>query len=97
MPEPVETQVAPEAQAPEPPKPSTPPPGWLVAPEVAELLDTSEATIGRWRSAGRLAGEGVGWAKCGRSYYYSPAAVESLMAGKVPAGLDELLADVQAP
>ena len=88
---------APEAQPPEPPKPSTPPPGWLVAPEVAELLDTTEVSIGRWRSAGRFGGEGEGWVKCGRSFWYAPAAVESLMAGEVPAGLDELLAEVQAP
>jgi hypothetical protein len=76
--------------------PSPPPPGWLLAPEVAELLDTSEVTIGRWRSAGKFGADGEGWAKHGGRYYYSPDAVELLMAGEVPPGLDQLLADVQA-
>jgi hypothetical protein len=81
----------------EPPPPSTPPAGWLLAPEVAELLETTDVSIGRWRAAGRFGGEGEGWVKSGRSFWYSPAAVESLMAGEVPAGLDQLVADVQAP
>jgi hypothetical protein len=87
----------PAAAAAEPPKPSTPPAGWLLAPEVAELLETSEATVGRWRAAGRFGGEGEGWAKVGRSFRYAPAAVESLMASAIPAGLDQLLAVVKAP
>jgi hypothetical protein len=64
---------------------------------VAELLDTTEATVSRWRQAGKFGAECEGWVKSGRSYWYSPAAVESLMAGGIPAGLDQLVADVQAP
>jgi hypothetical protein len=78
---------------PEPCPPSPPPPGWLVAGEVGELLEVSEVTVGRWRDAGRF---GEGWAKHGGRFYYSPDSVELLMAGEVPPGLDQLLADVQA-
>lgn len=72
------------------------PPNWLLAAEVAELLDTSEVTIGRWRAAGRFGAEGVGWVKCGRSFYYAPEAVEELESSEVPAGLDDLLSEVRA-
>jgi hypothetical protein len=92
-PEPVETRVAAAPLDPEPCPPSPPPPGWLVAGEVGELLEISEATVGRWRDAGRF---GEGWAKHGGRYYYSPDAVELLMAGEVPPGLDALVADVRA-
>jgi len=100
-----ERMAARPAPAPEPeplavvplePEPSPPPPGWLLAPEVAELLDTSEVTVGRWRSAGKFGADGEGWAKHGGRFHYSPDTVESLMAGEVPAGLDALVADVQA-
>jgi hypothetical protein len=75
----------------------TPPPNWLLASEVAELLDlASEVTIGRWRAAGRFGAEGVGWVKCGRSFYYAPEAVEELESSEVPAGLDDLLSEVRA-
>jgi len=93
-PEAVAVEAQPQAQ-PEP-APSPPPAGWLVAPEVAELLDTSEVSVGRWRSAGRFGAKGEGWVRSGRSYYYSPPAVEAVMAGDDPPGLDQLLADVQA-
>jgi hypothetical protein len=67
-----------------------------VAGEVGELLEISEATVGRWRDAGRFGADGEGWAKHGGRYYYNPDAVESLMAGEVPPGLDALVADVRA-
>jgi hypothetical protein len=100
-PEPVELQVAPEALELSRPWPercntSTPPPNWLLAAEVSELLDISEVTIGRWRAAGRFGAEGVGWVKCGRSFYYAPEAVEELESSEVPAGLDDLLSEVRA-
>jgi outer membrane biosynthesis protein TonB len=88
---------APEAQPPEPPKPSTSPPAdWWDAEEVAALVGKASETISRWRREGRMGAEGSGWQRCGRSYYYAPQVVEDLEK-QLPAGLNELVADVQAP
>jgi hypothetical protein len=86
-------EVEPEA-LPEP-APSPPPAGWLVTDEVAQLLDATGVTVGRWRSAGRFGAKGEGWVKYGGSYHYSPDAVEAVMAGDDPPGLDQLVSDVR--
>jgi hypothetical protein len=84
--------------APAPREPSQPPPpGWLLTAEVSELVELSEVGVGRWRTGGRFGAEGEGWAKSGRSYYYSPESVELLMDGGIPGGLDQLVAEIQAP
>lgn len=95
----------PDAEAPEPePKPrrpasppTPPPPGWWIAEEVANLVGRDSATISRWRREGQMGAEGSGWQRCGRSYYYAPEVVEQLEQQQIPAGLDQLVADVQAP
>lgn len=80
-----------------PASPPTPPPaGWWDAEEVATLVGRDSATVSRWRREGRMGAEGSGWQRCGRSYYYAPQVVEDLEQ-QIPAGLNELVADVQAP
>jgi hypothetical protein len=53
-------------------------------------------TVARWRKQGRLGDEGTGWQRCGSAFYFSAAGIEQAEQGEVPAGLDQLLADVQA-
>jgi hypothetical protein len=91
-----EATAAPEA-LPELPTPTPPPPSWLSCGEVAELLSITRATVATWRRDGRLGVSGVDYVKHGRSTYFAPAVVEQLETGKIPAGLDQLLAEVQAP
>ena len=79
------------------PTPTPPPPSWLSCGEVAELLSITRATVATWRRDGRLGVSGVDYVKHGRSTYFDPAVVEQLEAGKIPAGLDQLVAEVQAP
>jgi hypothetical protein len=78
---------------------TTPPPpaSWLSCSEVAELLSITRATVATWRRDGRLGVSGVDYVKHGRSTYFAPAVVEQLEAGRIPAGLDQLVAEVQAP
>ncbi len=71
------------------------PPGWFSGQEVQELFDVCTSTVCKWRNLGRLGEQGTGWQRCGKSYYYNPLAVEQLEAGNIPAGLDDLLAEVQ--
>lgn len=80
---------------PQPPALTTPPPGWLTTPEAAELLGVSIATISNWRHRGRFGAQGVGHIQIGRTCWHSPEAVEAIEAGEIPAGLDQLLSDVQ--
>lgn len=105
-PAPVEPKPEPWPPLPEPepealpvaiaPTPAPPPPGWFSAADVAELLEVEPCTIARWRREGRLGDEGTGWQQCGRTFYYCPDAVENIDRGRIPAGLDQLVAEVQA-
>jgi hypothetical protein len=78
-----------------PPAPEAPA-DWLTAAETAELLGVSRSGLSKWCAAGRFGVEGVGWGKRGKGHAYAPAAVEALMDGDIPQGLDELLSEVQA-
>jgi hypothetical protein len=79
-------------------KPAAPeaPADWLTAAETAELLGISRSGLAKWCAAGRFGVEGVGWGRRGKGHAYAPAAVEALMDGDIPQGLDELLSEVQA-
>lgn len=76
--------------------PAPAPPGWFSAADVAELLDASAGSVGRWRKDGRLGDEGIGWQQCGRCFYFAPDAVENIDRARIPGGLDQLVAEVQA-
>ncbi len=78
------------------PAPAPAPPGWFTAGEAAELLEVEPCSVGRWRKEGRLGAEGTGWQQCGRSFYFSPEAVENIDRRRIPGGLDQLVAEVQA-
>jgi 3-oxoacyl-ACP reductase-like protein len=71
------------APAPEPPAPPTPaaevPADWLLAADVAELLNISVVTVSRWRLDGHLGAEGQAWLPSGRSYAFEPNQIELLM------------------
>jgi len=73
-----------------------PPPGWFTAADVAELLDVEPCSIARWRKAGRFGNEGTGWQQCGRGFYFDPDAVENIDKTRIPSGLDQLVAEIQA-
>jgi hypothetical protein len=88
-----EPEALPVAIAPTP----APPASWLSGNEVAELVGVSRGCVASWRRDGRLGVRNVDWVKYGRSTYFAPAAVEQLEAGRIPAGLDQLVAEVQAP
>lgn len=90
-----EATAAPEA-LPELPTPA-PPSCWLRSDEVAELVGVGPSTVATWRRDGRLGVSGVDYVKHGRSTYFAPAVVEQLETGRIPAGLDQLVAEVQAP
>jgi hypothetical protein len=77
--------------------PASPPPGWFTAADVAELLDVEPCSVGRWRKEGRLGDEGTGWQQCGRGFYFAPDAVENIDRTRIPRGLDQLVAEIQAP
>jgi hypothetical protein len=78
------------------PAPASPPPGWFTASETAELLEVEPCSVGRWRTQGRLGDEGTGWQQCGRGFYFAPDAVENIDRTRIPRGLDQLVAEVQA-
>jgi hypothetical protein len=88
-------EAAPEA-LPELPTPA-PPSCWLTGNEVAELVGVSRGCVATWRRDGRLGVSGVDYVKHRRSTYFDPAVVEQLKVGRIPAGLDQLVAEVQAP
>jgi hypothetical protein len=77
-PEPAETQVAAE---PVPPVPATVPiPGdWFSAADLAQLLEISNATLSRWRQAGKCGEQGPDWLRSGRAFHYSAAVAERLL------------------
>jgi hypothetical protein len=83
-PEPMEEPTAP------------PPPSWLSTSDTCELLGICRRTAADWRESGRFGPEGVGFVHHGRGYWHSPEAVEAIEAGDIPAGLDQLLSEVQA-
>jgi hypothetical protein len=93
----LELQPGLEELEPEPlDEPLPPPPAdWLTAAETCELLNICRRTVCNWREAGRFHGEGEGFGHDGRQYLYNPDIVELLMAD-IPAGLDQLLSEVQA-
>ena len=95
LPEP-EPAPAPPPQRQPRPRSSPPPPGWFSAAEVCELLEVEPCSVARWRKAGRLGDEGTGWHRTGRIFYFSPDAVEKLDRSRIPAGLDQLVAEIQA-
>lgn len=66
------------APAPEPPAPPAPA-EWLLAADVAELLDISMVTVSRWRLDGHLGAEGQAWLPSGRSFAFEPNQIEQLM------------------
>ncbi len=76
--------------------PASPPAGWFSAQDVADLIDVTPSSIAKWRAAGRMGTEGTGWLRCGKSFYYAPDVVEQLEQQQIPAGLDDLVAEVQA-
>jgi hypothetical protein len=88
-----EPEALPVAIAPTPAPPSC----WLTGNEVAELVGVSRGCVATWRRDGRLGVRNVDWVKYGRSTYFAPAVVEQLKVGRIPAGLDQLVAEVQAP
>lgn len=77
--------VEPPAPAPEPEPPTPPAPAaevpaeWLLAADVAELLNISVVTVSRWRLDGHLGAEGQAWLPSGRSYAFEPGMIELLM------------------
>ena len=81
------------AAPPPPPAPPQAPDSYLSATEVAELLEVSESTVKVWRNTGRF---GAGWGKRGRSFAYSPEAVDALMEGLIPPALEELMDEIRA-
>ena len=81
------------AAPPPPPAPPQAPADWLSPAEVAELLEVSESTVKVWRNTGRF---GDGWGKRGRSYAYSPEAVDALMEGLIPPALEELMDEIRS-
>jgi hypothetical protein len=99
-PDPLPVVITAEPEPPAPrrrPAPAPAPPGWFSAAEVAELLEVDVSSVGRWRKEGRLGAEGTGWQQCGRSFYFSPDAVENIDRTRIPSGLDQLVAEIQAP
>ena len=68
----------------------------LSAAEVGELLEVEPCTVARWRKEGRLGNEGTSWQQCGRGFYFCPDAVENIDRTRIPIGLDQLVAEVQA-
>ena len=96
-PEPEPEPVPPPAPVPEGRKRSAScaPAGWLKTDEVVDLLDCSCTAVSKWSREGRFGEEGVTWGRYGKSNWFSPDAVEALMDAQMPAGLDQLLADVQ--
>ncbi len=77
---------------PAPPRP-LPPVGWFNTAEAAELLDVAPGTLGRWRMAGRLGVEGVGWCRVLGLFYYSPAGVEGAQGCDLDSLIDEIRAE----
>lgn len=75
-----------------PPRP-LPPVGWFNTAEAAELLDVAPGTLGRWRMAGRLGVEGVGWCRVLGLFYYSPAGVEGAQGCDLDSLIDEIRAE----
>lgn len=73
-----------------------PPLGWFTTAECSELLEIEASSVGRWRMAGRFGGEGEGWVNCGRTFYFSPAGIETAMENDSPPELDSLIAEIQA-
>jgi hypothetical protein len=83
--------------APQPAPPTSPPPSsWLSGGEVAELLSITRASVANWRRSGRMGAEGSGWIRHGRATYFAPDVIEQLEQPEVPAGFDQLIAEVQA-
>ena len=98
-PEPEPEPVALPLAAPAPrrrPAPAPARPGWFSAAEVGELLEVEPCTVARWRKEGRLGNEGTSWQQCGRGFYFCPDAVEDIDRTRIPSGLDQLVAEVQA-
>lgn len=88
----------PPVEAPKPPAPDLEPPAtWLSGIEVAELFEVSLSTVASWRRSGRMGARGETWTRKGRLAYFDPAVIEKLEAGILPAGFDQLVAEVQAP
>jgi hypothetical protein len=103
-PDPLPAMLTPDSAAPQPqpapptsPPPTSPPPtSWLSGGEVAELLGVGRATVALWRRSGRMGAEGSGWIRHGRAAYFAPDAIERLEQPELPAGFDQLIAEVQA-
>jgi len=52
---------------------------WLGLEETAELLERDKVTVGRWRIAGQLGQEGMGWVAEGRSFLFNPGLIEAAL------------------
>lgn len=53
-----------------------PPAGWLTTAQASALLGVSAGSLGRWRMCGRFGGEGEGWMRLGKLFYYNPDALK---------------------
>ncbi len=96
-PAPLPVVITPVTAPPQPTPSAAPPPAsWLTGGEVAELLGVPCSTVARWRRTGRTGAEGTDWFRHGRSTYFDPDVIERLEQPEIPAGLDDLIAEVQA-